>query len=175
MRRVVEDIGTILWLTGIFVVVVVVVDLVDVVVLEVVARTTSLCWSVSSLDAGIVFSVVNDCTEPVGTGGVLRACSTKLRIISTPLLKSGPTVVVVVNDVMYCRPDFGLVAVIGVRFAATTSLLVSSSSSSKPSDASEFDEAFFASLSSDAFGGVAVVFSPETISFEDGYRKNGQN
>lgn len=43
MRRVVEDIGTILWLTGIFVVVVVVVDLVDVVVLEVVARTTSLC------------------------------------------------------------------------------------------------------------------------------------
>lgn len=83
--------------------------------------------------------------------------------------------VVVVKDVMYCRPDFGLVAVIGVRFAATTSLLVSSSSSSKPSDASEFDEAFFASLSSDAFGGVAVVFSPETISFEDGYRKNGKN
>lgn len=57
--------------------------------------------------------VVNDCIGRLMSGVavvvLVRACSTSSRIIITPLSICGFRVVVVVNDVIYSRFDFGLV------------------------------------------------------------------
>lgn len=60
--------------------------------------------------------MVNDCIGRLTSGisvVVVRACSTSSRIIITPLSMCGfrVVVVVVVNDVIYSRFDFGLVFV----------------------------------------------------------------
>lgn len=63
--------------------------------------------------AGYDLVVVNDCIGRFMSGVavvvLVRACSTSSRIIITPLSICGLRVVVVVNDVIYSRFDFGLV------------------------------------------------------------------
>lgn len=103
----------------------------------------------------VFFIVVNDCTDPVGIGWVTWACSTKFRIISTPLLIPGLIVVVlvVVNDVIYCRPF--LTGSLGF-----SSLLISSDEKSKPDSS---DDVNFVTKSD-----ALKLVSLDGISFDDG-------